>query len=213
MQGEDVYIFERHTGGMLKVSLHKTGDWRIAWTSGWVEKGGSTSHTMPGHPRLIHRWSRPREYTPGWTQGPAIFIPAVRIDEAFPAMPVAASKRLIIEPAAAPGNMLHFTVLFSAAGVPHQTMRGATEPTDRPVDSRRLVNGQTVWIFRRESPQPLESAAKWQEWVDGINIQPGDDDPTSIVASTLLNVVTHTPHPALVDLTFGRSNVRLRAET
>ena len=66
----DVYIAGFGIGGIQKVSLHRSGDWRYQWTSEQAAKPG-----LSGKGRIIEQWTRPSEALPGWTEAFQIWIP------------------------------------------------------------------------------------------------------------------------------------------
>jgi hypothetical protein len=56
----EVYIMERNTGGFLKVSLHKSGEWRYQWVRDNAEKNSLVKAVIESKgSRIIDRWNRP----------------------------------------------------------------------------------------------------------------------------------------------------------
>jgi hypothetical protein len=66
----DVYIAGLGIGGLQKVSLHQSGDWRYQWTREQAAELG-----LPGKGRIIEQWTRPSEAVPGWTEAFQIWFP------------------------------------------------------------------------------------------------------------------------------------------
>lgn len=61
--GDDLYLSVRYFGGgVLKVSLHPSGDWRYAFTKEYAQR--STSLIPPGRDRVIDRWGGRRRSLP-----------------------------------------------------------------------------------------------------------------------------------------------------
>src|SRR4051812_40321403 len=62
----DVYVGGRGMTGDLKLSLHASGDWRHAFAREHY------AQPLPSAPakkrRVIKRWRRPAEFTPGFTR-------------------------------------------------------------------------------------------------------------------------------------------------
>lgn len=69
----DVYLTARGMAGLVKVSLHKSGDWRIAETS---EASAKLSRPlMSTGQRIILGWQRPSPFTIGWTKAVTVVVP------------------------------------------------------------------------------------------------------------------------------------------
>jgi hypothetical protein len=89
VQGDEVYFGARPFLPSLKVSLHKTGRWHIAW-----EKKQKNEKT-----RIIHRWRRPPPFHNGLVDGIGVLI-----DPYFPKEPF--KNRAITDPDIAPTRPL-----------------------------------------------------------------------------------------------------------
>jgi hypothetical protein len=68
--GGDVYVAARSLAGLLKVSLHESGNWRLQWTRPEI-----AAKYAPGRPRLVDQWDRPQEIGVGWTHALKIAVP------------------------------------------------------------------------------------------------------------------------------------------
>jgi hypothetical protein len=77
VQGNDVYLAARVLTGFIKISLHRSGIWRLAWTD------QSGIRTQGSSDRVEARWQRPQEFRQGWTQGPAVIVPNSGIQRPF----------------------------------------------------------------------------------------------------------------------------------
>ncbi len=71
VQGNETYLSTRGLASTLKLSLHQSGKWRLAWTS------DSELFAQGTNDRVEQRWERPPEFYPGWVHGPTIIIPDV----------------------------------------------------------------------------------------------------------------------------------------
>jgi hypothetical protein len=67
---DDVYIMARAIGGIIKASLHASGDWRHGFTA-----EGASLVGIPNHARALDRWSRNEEFTNGWVRAFSIWVP------------------------------------------------------------------------------------------------------------------------------------------
>lgn len=65
----DVYLGPRRGMNIIKMSLHKSGQWRLAYTT-----EGARALGIVGN-RLIHAYEVPREMVPGWRMAAVIEIP------------------------------------------------------------------------------------------------------------------------------------------
>jgi len=69
VNGSEVYIGAKGVMGLIKVSLHKSGIWPLAFTS---ESGQVSSLT---NDRRHTQVNRPNEFQTGWTQALAVLVP------------------------------------------------------------------------------------------------------------------------------------------
>src|SRR5687768_5737286 len=77
-----IYLICRELKSVTKFSFHGTSDWRNAFTQDFVDaevKAGTSR--LP--PRLLDRWSRPREFAPGYTLACRIQVPRASVTEPF----------------------------------------------------------------------------------------------------------------------------------
>jgi len=85
----DVYLTTRPLGGILKASLHESGQWQISFTSEFVKaREAKDAWTTSG--RHIQMWKRPPETGVGVTLAARVFIPTseLRQMEGKPKKPV-----------------------------------------------------------------------------------------------------------------------------
>ena len=81
----DVYVASRRSAGIVKVSLHETGDWRMQWVSAKPDYGtasySSYSGDYDGSGRVLEQWRRPAAHIPGWTDAMSIWVPGADVSE------------------------------------------------------------------------------------------------------------------------------------
>jgi hypothetical protein len=205
VHGSDAYLGARTLLRWLKLSLHQTGpdQWIAAFTS---ESGA----VLEGTGSRRHRtWTRPPEFTPGWTQGPTILVPWVKwrgqlqhlenppIDTVW--VPGPARKRKLL-----------FIVLFSAPTVPPDGINLVSEPGDRIVGSLPLSNGETVWLQARQvgiSSDERKHIASTEREFRGFTVS-GDAeaiDPWGVVITSAQGL------PLLVQLRLGHQHFQAKA--
>lgn len=72
----DVYLASRKTAGIMKISLHESGDWRMQFINP-SETGTVRWQSLSGDEpegRILHRWRRPAAVE-GWTRALSIWVP------------------------------------------------------------------------------------------------------------------------------------------
>ena len=154
VHGSDAYLSARAVGHLYKLSMHQSGQWISAFTSqsGAVWESGSRRHQT---------WTRPSEFTPGWTQGPAVLIPWVEWRGQFQPIEKPPSDTVWV-PGPERDNKLVFDILFSAPNVSADEIASVSEPDRSIVGSLPLSDGETVWLRAREaimSPEEQKGVA------------------------------------------------------
>lgn len=121
----DIYVAIRDVAGEVKASLHKSGDWRYAYTKSTIERGRKHSDPIvDARTRHIVRWSRPREYAPGYLHALDLVSPAVSVS-----VPITEESADITYVDAPSGSEM--TVL-SLVLSPPEPLRGYPEPETGP---------------------------------------------------------------------------------
>ena len=110
----DVYISARVLGGVVKVSLHESGDWRFALTREYAEAQGRDN-------RLIAQWDRPPPLHQGVTSAFDIIVPSAEL--ALPRQPLPEertkhTKNVTWIRPAPEGFAKHFIVMYTEPGEP-----------------------------------------------------------------------------------------------
>jgi hypothetical protein len=156
----DVYIAGHHMRGTMKVSLHESGDNRIAMTE---ESGSIFPETGD---RVMKRWRRPEPWGPDLTTDLQIIVPAVSLRVPAYAVPRLSGKEINWTPAPAPGEKVVFFVVI--AGSEHQGL--SVEGNDSLCGEIEFANGGGVVVFvRRERALPDE-LRQAQHFVDEVAI-------------------------------------------
>jgi hypothetical protein len=140
----DVYLSFRNLGGVLKVSLHETGDWRMALTSEYLQ---TDDPALIDGGRFFERWDRPAEQSPGVTIAMRLLIPysAVNIPPGVQGEP--AETRLVPPP---PSDW--FTVVSVAFTNEQMAERwpGRSQGAN-PIGQLMLPKGEQVWLVAHET--------------------------------------------------------------
>jgi hypothetical protein len=197
VHGADAYVGARTILGLLKLSMHRSGDWISAFTSqsdAVIEETGS---------RRTHTWQRPAEFTPGWTQGPAVMVPWVSWrDELRSLEEMPADTEWV--PGPKRNKKLIFNVLLSAAGV-ERDASSVSRPSDRVLDrSLPMSNGEAVWLQVRQaemSPDENKGIASAEREFRGFRVTGSLD---SVGAWGLWITTSNEGVPILVQIPLGR---------
>lgn len=144
---DDVYIGPRMQMGAIKLSLHRSGRWRMAWTEEYAESIG-----MPeDEDRVLGRWDPPDEVRPGWRHAVTVLVMP---DSLAPHRPEKRLGRVAFFPPPNPDNVLWFRVLLGAPNC-ELAVTGAVE-----VGTLQLPSGGMIGVCVRPGPMSPESAAK-----------------------------------------------------
>ena len=201
VQGNDVYAAARSMTELVKFSLHRSGNWRFAWT----EKSGIKSERSGD--RAEEKWKRPTPFSPGWTQGPSIIVPNSGIKRSFRHDPEEDLRGIVWIPPASPGSRHHFTILFAAVDAPTDSWNTVTRRDDRRLAVLGLRNGDKVMVCQREGPMPDKESV----WVFGLvkdmRINYQNPDPGVAGASIFSAGTDDAGFPYIVDVALGWENV------
>jgi hypothetical protein len=162
----DVYISAWALTRIQKVSLHKSGLWRQAFTAEHVSAG--SPFVAPDEDRAIEKWERPPEVAPGVTKAFEIIVPSSEVTTPkHPRAEAAFRKHFVgkeiqwIDPPPQ-DREVHFMVVFTAMEVtdtslPLSGWTGRDSLGSRLIAYRELSNTQTVWLVVYETATSEES--------------------------------------------------------
>src|SRR6266850_763408 len=88
---DEVHVAVRTTSDEVMLTAYPTGRWRIAVGD------------------AVSRWTRPKEFRPGWTRGPDLVIPYSAIPVRSPADDPFAAEPVAWLPSPAPRHLARFT--------------------------------------------------------------------------------------------------------
>ncbi len=161
----DVYVACREVGSAVKASLHRSGDWRLAYIEGFYSRAFSAPRQAE-HSRLIQRWPRPSELAPGVTLALQIYTPLAAV-----ASPIERfGKRIVHIPAPQPAASIETSLFILTGDAVSCRCPGATSMGTRLVGSMRLVNGDKVAVVYRECafPEVLRGPVKGH-FLEGVD--------------------------------------------
>jgi hypothetical protein len=201
VQGNDVYLSARHLDGLMKVSMHRSGIWRLAWT----EQSGIKVTGSPD--RVALRWQRPSEFRPGWTQGLAVVVPHSGIQRPFRHDSAEDLSKVLWVPTPAPGNQHRLTVLFVKPSAPPDSWQEVILPDDRQLGTLDLRNGDRVALLQREIAMVEKENLFVIPFVADMRINYDSAVPEVTGASVFSGGTDDAGYPYLLDLALGWENV------
>lgn len=157
----EVYLANRSLGGMLKASLHESGQWHIAYSQQAFEK--RVKGAIPKFKdRYIENWPRPAEFASGMTLAFRIRTPWSAVTT-----PIVDSniKRVIWLPNAPELRATEIDILITKPTIPVTGWPGEQSLSTLLIGSIPLENGETVWAVHRVIDMPdLSSLGKGTGW-------------------------------------------------
>jgi len=199
VQGDEVYFGAVQLLPALKVSLHKSGKWHIAWHK---------SLSIPAKNRVVCRWRRP----PPNSDRMLLAINVI-VDPFFPKYPfknkAITGPEINWLPLALFGRVLTLKVLFA--------MKGADlDSSQVPADVRVLAripksNGEDVLFLVQNFSPPAWVWTSIAKWRSEIKLHFRDVDKADLldVTRALSISLPNYPHeaPVIYDLSLGFENV------
>ena len=145
---EDVYLTCRELGGALKISLHESGNWHIAYFEGFFEEYVPEEHrTERG--RFIDQWNCPKPIAPGVTLAVRIVTPwssvTARGEE---------SASIVSVPPPAEGRAIECDIFLIDRTTPMTGWPGKNKMNTRLIGSYELPSGNSVWVVWWEVDMP-----------------------------------------------------------
>jgi hypothetical protein len=138
---DEVYVSTRTLASEMKVSLHSSGNARLAYTS-----AAAPRYLPPDADRAVAKWRVAPEFVPGWRVGFKLVFPESEL-RAWPA-PEPGEDKVTFLAAPRPGDAWLVNVFLAAPGAPVF----ATGPGSVPMAHLHLASGGTVAVVGREIP-------------------------------------------------------------
>jgi hypothetical protein len=131
---DEVHATVRTTREQVTLTAYPTGRWRIALGS------------------AVSRWTRPKEFRPGWTRGPDLVIPYRAAVVRSPPNDPFALEPVAWLPPPAPGHLARFTLFFASPRAEESRWRPPDAPNTQSVTVLPLRTAGTVHICRVDEP-------------------------------------------------------------
>jgi hypothetical protein len=200
----DVYLGARDLLQTIKVSLHKSDIWPIAFVDELEARDAEND-------RLVVRWKRPPEFAPGWTGSVAIIVPVMPSRRPFDSFRES-DPRVSWFDAPAIGFKSVLTVLFSRPRLTEQDLSRVSMPDDRLAGSIRKTDGETVWLVLREVKLSAEEILTINGETDDLTIHVPRDGAESVAAARIFRVAwpdepNARDQPSIADIALSKDHV------
>lgn len=140
----DVYLTCRSIGFALKVSLHQTGEWHIAYSEEFFAENPDALADRP-QGRFIDKWTRPSGIAPGVTLALRIITPYSAVS-----IPIASLNRTIawitVPP---PSQAVEIDIFITSPHALVSSWPGKNRMQTKMVGSMLLDNGEKIWVVYR----------------------------------------------------------------
>ena len=202
VQGNDIYLAARTTVSLIKLSLHRSGTWRLAWTE---SSGIRARHSAD---RVEERWERPPEFRSGWTQGPSLIVPNTGLKKPFDRP--AGGERVPVIWSATPsaGSKHHFTILLASRDAPVESWDTVFRADDHLLGTLDQRNGHKVALCRREVPMIEKESSYIYGFAADMKINYPEQVPDACEASVFTAGTDDAGHPYILDIPLAWENVR-----
>jgi hypothetical protein len=208
VHGDEVYFGTRDGMGYFKVSLHKTGDWRIAFKRPLDPKGKNTD-------RVILKWQRPDEYQPRSTACFTVIVSPILPRRPFKSRQVT-NPQVKWLPMPAPNRVLILLVAIIRAGI-------VVDPIlfvdDKLIGHLKKANGESVCVIAHERLLTEPMVSKIHEIMRGVKINAtskiSEDSFTSGSRALMFVSDDHigpSNPPSVYDVPLGWDNVVMNLE-
>jgi len=154
----DVYLAPRPIADAFKVSLHESGDWRLAFAEQFEKKLTSEGRWREGESRKVAQWPRSTEIAPGCTLAFRVLVPASAVT--IGADPDVLPNDLVWINPPAEERAVEVALIITEPRTPVDGWPGRRAMGTQLVGSLSLPTGETAWIVHREVDIPTLAPAK-----------------------------------------------------
>jgi hypothetical protein len=151
----DIYLAPRSIAGSYKISLHQSGDWRLALTEQFEKKLRSEGRWNDGIGRLLAQWPRSRTIGPDTVLAFRIVVPHSAVT--IPSDPAVLPREMVWIDPPTPGRSVEVSLLIIERELPQHKWPGQSAMKTQFVGRMPLPNGHTVCIVSREAEVPSSS--------------------------------------------------------
>lgn len=146
---DDIYLACRELKGAIKVSLHESGRWRVAWDKEFLDKDAPQGSPLLTN-RIISNWKEPEELCPGVILAFRILVP----DCAIIVPKRIEQKPIFWIPAPPKGWAIEISMFLTYPEAKLTAWPGAGSMKTALVGKIELKNMKKVWVVYREIKLP-----------------------------------------------------------
>lgn len=161
---DEAHVAVQTTLEEVSFTAYPTGRWRIA-------VGGAVS-----------RWTRPKEFRPGWTRGPDLVIPYISSPSRAAGHDSSAAEPVNWLPPPAPGHQARFTLLFATPRAEVSVWRPGDAQGTQAVAVLPLRTAGALHLCRIDEPLPPEDFAAPKRPGSVVPLEPTET--TVVIVST-----------------------------
>lgn len=147
----DVYITNRTIGKALKVSLHQTGSWHIAFDSHFLKNEAMDESPLTSN-RFVDKWLKPPEIDAGCTLALRIIIPEDAITIPISDKDPHSTVWITAPPA---GQAIEFALLFTVPRSNVSGWPGHNSMETQLLGSFQIENDYRLWIVYYTIDKPV----------------------------------------------------------
>ena len=144
----DVYLACRELRGALKISLHESGQWHVAFDGSFLDRHGVRSEWPT---RFMTTRERPAELAPGFTLACKIITPFATVTATTPPN---ASADIVWIPPPTEGRAVETAVIITGGVTPTEGWPGRRSMGTERVGHFQLDNADMVWVVSRVVSPP-----------------------------------------------------------
>lgn len=210
VQGDEIYLGAKNALQAFKVSLHKSGIWRIAFVKELKREDEVTD-------RVIVRWKRPDEFTPGWTPSIAVLVSSIKPSRPFNKVKME-DERIVWFSQPIEGKRALFKIIISSPMMTELDFKKILISGDKLVGTLAKKNCEKVWLILREDDLTPIEIAKIQDVMDKtkIHLKVGSSEDSIHDSRALLvvseDVPTATTQPTILDISLGKENLEIATD-
>jgi hypothetical protein len=192
----EAYLAGRYMGSWLKLSLHSSGIWRLAWAEELErEEAGD---------RVLKRWQRPPDYSEGWAKGPSIAVPAPLFPDLLDSADGQNLRDVIWVPEPNPDTSVFLTILIGRSGVGWEAQERGDQHV---VGVLPIQSGETVGVVWTQRSHTAEARSYLTEMMRNAPRVPTDIPAEHLFVNLIRVGNDASGGPLICDVILGREHL------
>ena len=202
----EIYLGAKNTLHVLKVSLHHSGIWRIAFVKDLKREDMESD-------RVIFKWNKPTLVNNWFVSSIGVIVSSINPNIPFK-HEQREDKRIIFIPEAKEGRRMLFKIYISQPGITEEMFKKNLRFTDILIGNLTKQNGEKVWLIYMEDDLSLDELKMIKEvmYNTKIDLRWNIEDIT-YTPRALRFISEDTPtdntQPTILDISLGKENVQI----